>query len=529
MQHLTTGARLGFERSKAANGFTRTSLKAEAGEPMQGEAPVVSAPLATFIHLSDLHVCDAKSPARVEFLDRYADPDYATREHFEYVGTYRPQEFLTLQVIEAMVQATNAIESGPLLGGAIDGVLLTGDVIDNGQLNELEWYKTMMDGGQVSSASGLTDAVEAAHGVHPNFTDDHYYKPDAPETSRAAELWGMAPVPGLAQASQDTFTATGHRHPWFAIHGNHDALLQGTVRPDQMLNDFVVGDQKLAGLVEGADLHEVFAPFQEIGPAGYPDPKLMTTVEVTADVSRRFVEMSDWIDIHQGCWHDHGLAADAKVAYWVRDFGQVRVIALDTVNEWGGWQGAIDQVQFAWLQAQLEASTDRYVVLASHHPMQDLFNDYHPEGVTSPAQTAEVAEELAKHPNIIAWVSGHVHDHNISFAKSELGNWGFWQIRTGSHMDWPQQSRVIEIASTVDGRIAIGTQVFDHLGDQVMDLPSITKTTDDQLKSPLYLAGISRILAANDWQRFEGSNSLEALEGTAADRNVWLWLADPLL
>jgi hypothetical protein len=96
-------------------------------------------------------------------------------------------------------------------------------------------------------------------------------------------------------------------------------------------------------------------------------------------------------------------------------------------------------------------------------------------------------------------------------------------------MDWPQQSRVIEIASTVDGRIAIGTQVFDHLGDQVMDLPSITKTTDDQLKSPLYLAGISRILAANDWQRFEGSNSLEALEGTATDRNVWLWLADPLL
>ena len=528
MQHLSTAKSLKFQRSLAENGHTRTSLEAAAGEPVLGEAPVAAVPLASFIHLSDLHVCDAKSPARVEFLDRYADPDYASRAIFDYVGTYRPQEFLTLQVVEAMVQAANAIQAGPLLGGKIDGVLLTGDVIDNGQLNELEWYKALLDGGQVSSASGDSTQVEAAHGSHPNFTDPHHYKPDAPNSDRAGQLWGMQQVPGMAQAAQEPFEATGFTHDWFAIHGNHDALLQGTVRPDQTLNDLVTGDRKLAGLVEGADLEEVFAPFQEVGPADYPDGSLLTTVEVTADEGRRFVQMSDWIDIHQGCGHDHGLTAEASVAYWVRDFGKVRVIALDTVNEWGGWQGCLDRVQFGWLQTLLQASTDRYVILTSHHPMQDLFNGHKPEGVAAPALTDEVADLLGQYPNIIGWVSGHVHDHNISFAKSTHGNWGFWQIRTGSHMDWPQQARVIEIAKSDDGRIAIGTQVFNHLGDNLLSLPELANTTETQLQQPLYLAGVSRILAANDWQRFEGSNSLEVLEGKPEDRNAWLWLQDPL-
>ena len=528
MENLTTNRRLVFERSTAPNGFTRTSLITSSGEEMLGEQPTAVTAMASFIHLSDLHVCDAKSPARVEFLDRFADPDYPTRAQFEYVGTYRPQEFLTLQVVEAMVQAANAIEAGPLLNGAIDGVLITGDVIDNGQANELTWYKTLMDGGTVASASGDDEVVEAAHGSHPNFTDDHYFKPDAAAGNRAGELWGMPQLPGLAQVAQEQFEATGLTHPWFAIHGNHDALLQGTVRPTDELQDFVTGDQKLAGVIEGADLLEVFEPFQEVGPAGYPSPHLLSTVTVTADESRRFVEMSDWVDAHQGCGHDHGLAAGASVAYWTRDFGQVRVIALDTVNEWGGWQGCLDRTQFVWLRELLKNSIDHYVVLTSHHPLQDLFNGFAPEGVAAPALTAEVADLLSGHKNIVAWVSGHVHDHNISFAKSTKGDWGFWQIRTGSHMDWPQQGRVVEFGRTDDGRIVIGTQVFDHAGVPVLSLGDVSNTTDEQLVYVLHLAGISRIISANDWQRFEGGNSLEALEGTPADRNAWLWLADPL-
>lgn len=173
-------------------------------------------------------------------------------------------------------------------------------------------------------------------------------------------------------------------------------------------------------------------------------------------------------------------------------------------------------------------SADKYVVLTSHHPLEDFRNDYAPEGFVKPALREEFEVVLAKHKNIVLWVAGHVHDHSIKFVQSVSGTHGFWEIRTGSHMDWPQQSRVIEIGITDDNRIAIGTVVFNHAGTQILSLPELTKTTDEQLTDPVYLAGISRILSANDWQRFDGSNSLEVLEGKPTDRNAWLWLANPL-
>jgi metallophosphoesterase (TIGR03767 family) len=529
MQHLTTQVSLPFERTTAANGFTRTHLTKVAGEPVKGDAPEKVQPLATFIHLSDLHICDAKSPARIEFLDRYADPDYETRAFIDYVGSYRPQEFLTLQVLEAMVQASNSIQVGPLLGAGIDGVLITGDVIDNGQANELEWYKTLLEGGQVSSASGDPSVVEAAHGTHPNFTDPHYYKPDSSDGSRTDELFGMVQVPGLAMAAQQPFEATGLSHQWFAIHGNHDAMLQGMVAPNPELNGIATGDQKLSGVVEGVTLPQIFEEYQELGPAGYPKLDYMTTTKVTPDANRHFIQIEDWVETHLECGHDHGIGAEQKTAYWTKDFGQIRVIALDSVNPHSGWQGCIDRVQLEWFQNLMAESADKYVVLTSHHPLEDFINDYAPEGFDKPAIRDEFTAVLDQYPNIVLWVAGHVHDHSIKFNKSAAGDYGFWQIRTGSHMDWPQQSRVIEIGKTTDGRIAIGTVVFNHAGAQILELPELAETTDAQLADPVYLAGISRILSVNDWQRFDGSNKLEVLEGQPEDRNAWLWLADPLV
>jgi hypothetical protein len=81
--------KIGFTRTFNAEGFARTKLTALEGEAPIGKAPTKFEALATFIHLSDLHVCDSQSPARLEFLDRYADPDFETRKSIDYVGTYR--------------------------------------------------------------------------------------------------------------------------------------------------------------------------------------------------------------------------------------------------------------------------------------------------------------------------------------------------------------------------------------------------------------------------------------------------------
>ena len=38
-------------------------------------------------HLSDLHLCDSESTARLEYLDRYSDPDSPYRETLGDIGT----------------------------------------------------------------------------------------------------------------------------------------------------------------------------------------------------------------------------------------------------------------------------------------------------------------------------------------------------------------------------------------------------------------------------------------------------------
>jgi len=128
---------------------------------------------------------------------------------------------------------------------------------------------------------------------------------------------------------------------------------------------------------------------------------------------------------------------------------------------------------------------------------------------------AEVVELLQEFPNVILWVAGHTHRNQISFHGSGPGH-GFWHIRTSSLIDWPQQSRVIEVLEH-DDELHIATYVFDHHGVAQPDIADLTAVTT--------LAGISRWLAANNWQRQEGDHPLDKLEGKRDDRNVVLHLA----
>ena len=84
---------------------------------------------------------------------------------------------------------------------------------------------------------------------------------------------------------------------------------------------------------------------------------------------------------------------------------------------------------------------------------------------------------------------------------------------TASHIDWPQQSRVIEVADNADGTLSIFTTMIDHAGT-VAD----TVGTDTVLE----LAGLSRVLAANDWQA-----QSEDLRGTPDARNLELLVRTP--
>jgi len=82
-------------------------------------------PLLAFAQLTDIHVVDAQSPARVEYLDRYADGTVADASLFS--AAYRPQEMLTGQVAESVVTAVNQVGVGPVTGLALSFAIATGD------------------------------------------------------------------------------------------------------------------------------------------------------------------------------------------------------------------------------------------------------------------------------------------------------------------------------------------------------------------------------------------------------------------
>lgn len=499
-------------------------LKIAPGESLSGDEPQSSiTKIANFIHISDLHICDAQSPARAEHLDRYADPHHPLSALLKYVGTYRAQELLTTQTLEALVRSINTIDVGPLTQESIDAVVITGDVTDNAQSNELAWYLQILDGGEVIPDSGDFTKWEGVATTDPEKYDPSYWNPEGTPVGCTQDypraLYGFPKVPGLTDAVRAPFNAQGIKHPWYATHGNHDALLQGTVAADATVKEFAVGNQRVERLAPDTDLVEMFSKFTMVGPTSYANTEGAHFTELTPDPRRAINEAGDWSKVHTDCGHDHGLNeshSSSGKKYWAKDIGPLRIISMDTVNEFGGWQGSLDREQFEWIKDQLADPAPKYFVLLSHHPASTLFNLYAPEGSAVRVGEEELVDILLADSRVILWLAGHNHEHKIERISKE-DHPGFWHIQTASNIDWPQQGRIVEIFEE-DGRVGIATSVFDHQGEVGLNF------TDLDLTSITTLAGLSRILSGNDWQRRSGEFALEKMSGERVDRNRYLWL-----
>lgn len=473
-------------------------LERAPGEEHVGDVPEGEV-LGCLWHLSDLHLCDAESPARIEYLDRLADPDSPFRDQLGEVGTYRPQEILTTQVAVSMVDTVNRISRGPVTGAHIDAVLITGDVTDNCQQNELTWYRTLVDGGTITPASGGPTSTWC--GVSDEVSwDEHYWHPDGPpegrEEDRPTRLFGYPRMPGLIDAARRPLRSPGLEYEVLSVHGNHDGLLQGTVAPDSRLRALAVGHQQVVAMSEDFDPIDAAPAIAEHGPAHYPDDPTAPTRPIVSDPQRDFVEHGDFAK-----------AAGRSRNYWAQDVGALRIISLDTVNPHGGWQGSLDAEQFDWLADELEASAGRFVVITSHHPSPTMTNAYAPHDERR-VLGDEVVELLRRHPQVIMWIAGHVH-FNAAIRHGE-GTEGFWEITTSSLIDWPQQGRILEFLRTDDG-VAIVSTVVDH------DSPVGWDGTSMDVPA---MAGISRLLAANDYQRRDPSALNELRAGAPEVRNV---------
>jgi metallophosphoesterase (TIGR03767 family) len=191
----------------------------------------------------------------------------------------------------------------------------------------------------------------------------------------------------------------------------------------------------------------------------------------------------------------------------------IHCVVLDTVNPAGAASGNIDRKQFDWLDADLTAHAGDVTIVFSHHTIASLNNTQpRPNDPNPPLLGADLEQLLWAHPNVIALINGHMHQNAIfPHAHPTASGIGFWEINTAAHIDWPQQSRMIEIFDNLDGTLSIFGTIFDHMA--APDSPSLTTSG---------LATISRELCFNDPQIPPSFGS-----GTPMDRNVELIVRRP--
>ncbi len=463
--------------------------------------------LLHFAQITDLHLVDAESPGRFEFMEQfYGGPDIL---HL-VLPACRPQETLALHACEMIIRALNRIERSPETGALLQFVISTGDNTDNAQWNELTWFTRLMAGGEVSANSGGL----AYEGVQsPLWSDLHYWHPD-PGPDRYKHHWGFPVYPGLLEEALQPIDAEGIRFPWLSSYGNHDALILGTARPNPRYEQIVTGSSKIRVAPPNFNAVRDLPGFDAA-----PEVFLTSSgATVTPDAARRQYTVQEYIAAHlhtSGMPHGHGFSRanqERGTTQYTHDEGPVRLMVLDTTNPNGYYEGSIGLHQLSWLEEQLIAAhsryfgpdgasvstgnSDRLVVLCTHHPLITLTNSLVALDLTNPDDGDparvlgdELMDLVHRFPNVILWINGHTHRNMIRPRPDPAGRTlGFWEVTTCSIIDWPSQARLIEIVANGNGTLSILCTMVDH------DAPP-DPTSAEGIER---LASIHRELAAND-------------------------------
>ncbi len=418
----------------------------------------VGGTLATLAQLSDLHVRDAQSPGRVAFLDRLGP---------RLGSAFRWHETLTAQTVAATVDAINIARP--------DAVLVTGDLVDSAQRNELRWALTLLGGGTVRPDSGRRgyQGIQAA-----SIADPLYYRP-AVDAPRHPEL--------LARAVQPIHSA-GLRAPWHAVLGNHDILVAGEIAPTAVTRAAATGNRLLVTpapelLEQLRGAQPTRAQIDELLRAGLQGD----AIRVAPDPDRTQL---DAVDVVGQLRAKRPQAAD-RLDYAVDAGDHLRMIVLDLVRRDAGSGGLVTAATLTALQRELAAAGNRYILVAVHQPLDQT------------AGGDAIFDLLDADPRVVAVLAGHTHRNAVVPRRTQAG--GYWLITTASIIDWPQQWRALRLVQTAGGGVALETWMVDHTG----------RPNDEGS-----LAGIARDLAFLDPQ---GGRPAQAA-GPPTARNVRLFL-----
>ena len=206
--------------------------------------------LAFFGQLTDPQLADEMSPGRLELIDPVGGATSAA---------FRPQEALGPFVFDSIIRNMNAnkksrVEQGNGKKKKLQYALLTGDIADSQQYNEVGWFRGILNGENVDPFSGkpigpdnpckplartvtpaeiaaLDESVAQRRYTGVQDYDDWpgqgeryngFWDPDLggfPNSSAIADYDAFPAYPGLMDRAQQKFKAAGLKVPWYITRG----------------------------------------------------------------------------------------------------------------------------------------------------------------------------------------------------------------------------------------------------------------------------------------------------------------------
>ncbi|MEK6272329.1 MAG: hypothetical protein AABM42_06745 [Actinomycetota bacterium] len=444
------------------------------------------------------------------------------------------------------------------------------------------------EGGQnqaAAEAAGYTGVQDYAD--YPSPPPPNFYDPNQPTGDWAAwpEYTGL-----LDRAQMLSLTPAGLNVPSYWVNGNHDVLVQGNEDANQAFENIATGCFKALGttIVPGSmpgpdalDPRVLLSP-TAAGMLVPPDPlrRFVSKQQIKAVIGANNVDNRhgfNFVNPQQNQASNHSAS---HYAWNPPQTPGVRFIAIDTNSEGGivgegpqsgSSDGNLDHPQFLWLRNELSKAENqgKLIVIFGHHPVRTMNSavpdeatgectgvqhnhgdtpehDTNPgcdpdpriseplhfgnpeqaDGLGSNAQT--FTELMAGHPNVIAYVAGHTHEHQLlpcgtprslsGGNRRFCGDRVWWEINTAAVADWPHQHRLIDVMDNRDDTLSIFGTVLDHASPATAPDPGSASSFLAR-----QLAAIGRTFGFNDPQSGPPSGEGDPL----LDKNVEMLIDDP--
>lgn len=466
--------------------------------------PPGAQPILRFVQLSDSHVIDDDGPAIANGTPTELVLDPAVGNS---AATFLNEEF-TDEVLNAAFKTINACNtpSHPL---AL--TITTGDITDTNWLNVT---RRVID--NIDAQPGQLTAFEQNCGYIPHegdcpipadllaiptgrlVADSQAQQGDqgpVPETD-ATYQWGTARAmrqaletaaagaqqgtttiaAGLPPALQADGGLAGLDVPYYAVFGNHDVAVKGTVTYQGGFEPALLAHGRYFFQSKREFINEWFATTSSpVGhgfnnatdedrwtdPNKYNDGWYSFTQDGLDGTKFRFITLDTTFDGVDQAAHS-ALNAPGTIAS----------------NPTGLEAGFMSHEQFTWLQGELAAAATadppQPVLIFSHHPDRSFIErQYSGEAARVETTAAEIDALLGQATHggspstVVGWVAGHTHANRVNpcrVGNCPIGDGSptevpiarpFWRFETASLINWPQEGRIIEVFKLADNSYAL--------------------------------------------------------------------------